>query len=395
MFRKKGVLLVICLVFVFSLVSLYADDAELERLRAQGQREGWTFTVGKTSVSDMTLEQLCGLKVPNNWRQMGKFEDDYFTRQTRATPPASWDWRDYDKVTSVKDQGSCNSCWAFAMLGSYEGILAVVGRDLQDLSEEFLVRCNNHGWSCYTGYWCYDDMYNGIPMESCYPYTATDGPCDHNCPLYFPVDSWYYVGDSSSMPSISSLKQAIYDHGPISVAVHVNSAFQNYTGGIFNSCTNSIPNHAVVLVGWDDPGGYWILKNSWGTGWGESGYMRITYDCSNIGYYASYPIPTTIPPLEGMYVDNIDMRRFGKIKARATIYIKTSFFGNPVSGATVYITWSGSVSGTDSGVTDSAGTVRFTSPKKKGGTFTITVDNVTHASRYYNPGQNNETSDTI
>jgi hypothetical protein len=296
MFRKKGVLLCVCLLFVFSLVFLHADDVELKRLRAQGQRDGWTFTVGKNSVSHLPLEQLCGLKVPANWRQMGKFEDDYFWRETRETPPASWDWRDYGKVTPVKNQGSCGSCWAFGMLGSYEGILAVNGEGLQDLSEQFLVRCNSHGYGCNGGWWCYDDMYNGIPLESCYPYTATDGSCSYNCTLYFPVESWYYVGNSSSVPSTSALKQAIYDHGPLSVAVYVNLAFQYYTSGIFNSCQNSQPNHAVVLVGWDDGGGYWIMKNSWGTGWGENGYMRITYGCSNIGYAASYAIAGTIPP---------------------------------------------------------------------------------------------------
>jgi hypothetical protein len=291
MFRKKGVLLLLCLVFVFSMVFLYGDEAELQRLRAQGQREGWTFTVGKTSVSDIPLEQLCGLIIPDNWCEMGKFEDDYFMRQQLATPPATYDWRDYGMVTSVKNQGSCGSCWAFGMLGSYEAILAINDMGSNNLSEQFLVRCNSHGYSCNGGWWCYDDMYNGIPLESCYPYTATSGSCSYNCTLYFPVDSWYLVGNSSSVPSTSALKQAIYDHGPVAAAVYVNSAFQNYTSGIFNSCQSSSPNHAIVLVGWGDT--YWILKNSWGTGWGESGYMRITFGCSNVGYAACYAIPKT------------------------------------------------------------------------------------------------------
>ena len=345
----------------------------------------------------MSLDQLCGLKVPENWQQMGKFEDDYFVRETRETPPASWDWRDYGKVTGVRNQGSCGSCWAFGMLGSYEGILAIDGQGLQDLSEEFLVRCNTHNYGCNGGWWCYDDMYNGIPLESCYPYTATDGTCSYSCPLLFPVDDWYLVGSSSGVPPISDIKQAIYDHGPVAVAVYVNSAFQYYTGGVFNSCQSSSPNHAVVLVGWDDTNSCWIMKNSWGTGWGESGYMRIAYGCSNIGYAASYALPSggTPPPPGDMYVYNIAMVKItGGQRARATITIKETS-GSAVSGATVYITWSGSVSGTDSGVTDSSGNVVFTSQKYKGGTFTITVDDVTHASYTYDSSLNNETSDTI
>ena len=302
---KKSVLLVICFVFVFSMAFMYADDAEIARLRAQGQREGWTFTVGKTSVSDIPLDQLCGFKIPKNWRNMGKFEDDYFSRQTRATPPATYDWRDYGKVTGVRNQGSCGSCWAFGMLGSYEAILAINGEGLNNLSEQFLVRCNTHGYGCNGGWWCYDDMYDGIPLESCYPYTATDGSCNHSCTLYYPVDDWYLVGSSSGVPTTSAIKQAIYDYGPLSVAVYVNSAFQNYTGGIFNSCSNYSPNHAVVLVGWGSD--HWIMKNSWGTSWGESGYMRIAFGCSNIGYAASYALPEdTIPDTTPPVISNID-----------------------------------------------------------------------------------------
>jgi C1A family cysteine protease len=312
MFRKKGVLLGICFIFLFSGVFLYGNEAELQRLRAQGQKEGWTFTVGKTSVSDIPLEKLCGLKIPKNWQQMAPYEEDVFARQTRQTPPATFDWRDYNKVTPVKNQGSCGACWAFGMLGSYEGIQAVDGQGLQDLSEQFLVRCNSHGYGCNGGWWCYDDMCNGIPLESCYPYTGTDGSCSHSCTLYFPVDNWYYVGSSSSVPSTSALKQAIYDHGPVCAAVYVDSAFQNYTGGIFNSCQSRAPNHAIVLVGWNDSGGYWILKNSWGTGWGESGYMRITYGCSNVGYAAAYAIPK-IGPLDSYEHNNFYSCAYGPI----------------------------------------------------------------------------------
>jgi C1A family cysteine protease len=125
MFRKKGVLLGICFIFLFSGVFLYGDEAELRRLRAQGQKEGWTFTVGKTSVSDMPLSKITGLKIPKNWQQMAPYEDDVFGRQTRQTPPASYDCRVSGCVTSVKNQGSCGASWAFATIGSYEGTLLV------------------------------------------------------------------------------------------------------------------------------------------------------------------------------------------------------------------------------------------------------------------------------
>jgi hypothetical protein len=305
---KKTVLLCVCFMFVFSMAFMYGDDAEIQRLRAQGQKEGWTFTVGKTSVSDIPLEQLCGLEIPKNWRQLGVFEEDVFGKRTLATPPAAYDWRDYGKVTSVKNQGSCGSCWDFATIGSYEAAILVNGGASENLSEQWLLDCNTQGYSC-SGGWLdgWSNMYNGVPLESCYPYTAVKGSCKTSCTKYHPLSSWYYVGSSSGVPTTSAIKQAIYDHGPVACAVYANSAMQSYTGGIFNSCSSSSPNHAVVLVGWNDTGSYWIMKNSWGTGWGESGYMKIPYGCSNIGYAAAYGIPSggsPPPPPDDPYEPN-------------------------------------------------------------------------------------------
>jgi C1A family cysteine protease len=90
---------------------------------------------------------------------------------------------------------------------------------------------------------------------------------------------------------VDQIKQAIFSHGPVSACVYVNSAFQAYTGGIFNACEDEWINHVVLLVGWDDTqgtNGVWILRNSWGYSWGEEGYMRIEYDCSRIGYATCY-----------------------------------------------------------------------------------------------------------
>ena len=91
---------------------------------------------------------------------------------------------------------------------------------------------------------------------------------------------------------MDSIKQAIFDYGPISVAICAGGHFIVYTGGVFNherECPPFNPvNHAVVLVGWDDnqgENGVWILRNSWGEDWGEDGYMLIEHGCSKIGYF--------------------------------------------------------------------------------------------------------------
>jgi hypothetical protein len=203
--------------------------------------------------------------------------------------------------TPVKDQDSCGSCWAFGTVGPLEQAIELKDGDVRDLSEQYLVSCNLNNWSCSGGWWAHDyhesklgknQTAAGAVYEDDFKYTATNASCP-TAPLthHEKIADWVYVGNSSSVPSVSAIKQAIVDHGPVSAAVCVNTAFQNYTGGVFSpatSCSNI--NHAIVLVGWDDSVGAWILRNSWGSGWGESGYMRIAYGKDYVGYSANYVV---------------------------------------------------------------------------------------------------------
>ena len=162
-----------------------------------------------------------------------------------------------------------------------------------DLSEQWLVSCNRSGWSCDGGWFAHGyhlaapdsrGLWGG--PESYFPYSARDLPCECPYPHEYHIAGWAYI--ESALENPAAIKQAILDYGPVSVAVHVNSAFQSYVGGIFNDCQAGTINHAVVLVGWDDSDGVWIMRNSWGPRWGENGYMRIVYGCSRIGYAACY-----------------------------------------------------------------------------------------------------------
>jgi len=111
------------------------------------------------------------------------------------------------------------------------------------------------------------------------------------------MDDWYYVGPSSGVASTDDIKNAMYNYGPIAAAVYVDSYFQAYDDGIFyETYSGSSVNHAIVLVGWNDSGGYWILRNSWASSWGESGYMRIAYGANNVGYAAAYALPEDVTP---------------------------------------------------------------------------------------------------
>lgn len=211
--------------------------------------------------------------------------------------PAAYNWCDENGCTPVKNQGNCGSCWAFATVGVFESLIKIKDGTTLDLSEQYLVSCNNEGYGCNGGWWAHDyhqwkyvsgETEAGAVSESTKPYQAVDGTCNPPNAKVAKLSNWAYVGSQSSVPSTTAIKQAIFDHGPVAAAVCVNNAFSGYTGGIFSGPGCSSVNHGINLVGWNDDGGYWILRNSWGGSWGESGYMRIQYGVSSVGFAASY-----------------------------------------------------------------------------------------------------------
>ncbi len=292
---------------------------QIDSLRAVGEREGWTFTVGLTDASQYSLEQLCGTKIPENLPADTRVMPSLTT--SVAELPARFDWRELDGVTPIKNQGGCGSCWAFATVGSLECNLKIRDNITVDLSEQYLLSCNDQGWSCGGGYWAHDyhlplaDPYHktdacgnyGPVLETELPYTETavDDVCD--CPYTHQptlcLDDWAMIGPSS----VSLIKQAILTYGPVGVLVYASPVWSSYTGGVFNACEDNPINHAVVLVGWDDnlgTAGCWILRNSWGPNWGEDGYMYIEYDCSNVGTGPCY-VDCGLPPVMYLYGDTL------------------------------------------------------------------------------------------
>ncbi len=214
--------------------------------------------------------------------------------------PAALDWRTAGIVTPIRNQFSCGSCWAFGTVGIMESAIRKGGGTSYNLSEQFLVSCNQSYWSCAGGWEAHAYHYDrlgvnqitiGAVMEADKPYTATNGTCSvaYNHPLQ--LAGWDYALDHFWItPTIDQLKNTIATYGPVAATVCVGSAFQIYNGGIFTTdqdCGGS-PNHMIILVGWNDAGGYWILRNSWGTGWGDDGYMNIAYGVSDVGENVSW-----------------------------------------------------------------------------------------------------------
>ena len=270
---------------------------DIEAMRERGKQEGWTFEVSlNESNNKYPLDQRLGFKKPDNWYDMAPHT--VFT--ATAEIPSSWDWRKRDGVSPIKDQRNCGSCWAFATVGALECAIRIRDGITVDLSEQWLVSCNTNGWGCDGGFFAHDYHewkndacgQNGAVMEGYFPYVASDAPCA-GCPYphNYWIDSWAYVGSSTQVPPTDDIKQAVMEFGPVSVACYVTDAWYGYGGGVFNACENGQSNHTVVIVGWDDDylgQSVWIVKNSWGTSWGEDGYMYIPYGCCRIGEAACY-----------------------------------------------------------------------------------------------------------
>lgn len=262
-------------------------STQIENMKQEVKKKNFKFTVGKNSATLYPLEKITGIESQIQGSVKPTINQPV---QALSSLPSSFDWRQNGGVTSVKNQGGCGSCWAFSTVGVVEGIIKIKDKKDVDLSEQYLVSCNNKGYSCDGGWAVFDVVQSsGIALESDMPYTATNGYCKSTSKPY-KIDSWGYIAGQYGMPTVDQIKTAIYKYGPVFACVAADYYFQAYTGGVFNRNTSSEINHAIVIVGWDDSKSAWIIKNSWGTGWGENGYAYIGYNCNKIGYGAAYAV---------------------------------------------------------------------------------------------------------
>jgi len=239
----------------------------------------FTFWCGINEWSDMTAAER---KSRNGYIPRTIPSDAPVRNGDPATAPDSVDWRQKGAVNGIKNQGQCGSCWAFSAICALEGQTAIHGGSLPDASEQQIVSCDPSSQGCNGGW--PDKVYNyvggqgsnGVDTQSSYPYTASDSACDRQKTS----DNQNVAATCSRPHSVGSsegaLEEAVGNVGPISICLDAAGAFHSYSGGIFNdaSCGHSI-NHAVACVGYDNGQDFWIVRNSWGTSWGESGYIRM------------------------------------------------------------------------------------------------------------------------
>jgi C1A family cysteine protease len=203
--------------------------------------------------------------------------------------PDSVDWRtNKNVVAAIKDQGACGSCWAFSATFNTEAMIGIKNAKLTTFSEQFLVDCDHNcgqyrvfngcdagcGGGLMPNAWKYV-MDNGQPTDNDYPYHARAGTCDKSKTPVAKITNWEFIDINED-----TIATYVANKGPAAIAVDA-SHWSSYHGGIMQSLTicpkGGRMNHAVAIVGYGTESGtpYWIVRNSWGVSWGESGYARL------------------------------------------------------------------------------------------------------------------------
>ena len=233
------------------------------------------------------------------------------TEQVLGALPTNFDWRNHGKVTTVKNQNPCGTCWAFGTTSVLESAVLLGESTAYDFSEQSVALCVDRSWV-----YLYDEsdepcngggnsfkasevfIRKGAVLESCNPYDADGLQCDgtcacDNCPLVKKVTGYRYVTNDGSETAL--IKAAVYDR-PVTMSFYYNSSgvySDEAYGAIYDYYPCALgPNHLVSIIGWDDSvphpdpnhsgTGAWLVKNSWGTGWGNSGYFWLAYDSSSV-----------------------------------------------------------------------------------------------------------------
>ena len=285
--RAIGALL--CSIILFPPLIATAGTAPPAAIQAAIAAAGHRWIAGETPISKLPPRERyrrLGLTRPE-WMGWGSTEPP----MPEGPLPDHVTWSPY--VTPVRDQGACGSCWAFATAAALESNVLIHDErrnQADDRAEQILLGCSGAG-SCDGGYIDEASEFiraTGLPPEAFFPYTVTgaDDRCSNAQAGWQDrtrkAARWWYV--SAGKPSLESIKAALTTYGPLVTTMEVYTDFYYYTAGIYSHASGDIEGgHAVLIVGYTDDasvagGGYFTVKNSWGTSWGEHGFFRIAYN---------------------------------------------------------------------------------------------------------------------
>lgn len=283
----------LALAFGFTLSSLgFGKALSLSELQRILKERGASWKAGATSVSRLTPSEQrmkLGADVDN------EVVFSHPKSGTRPTYPASWDWRSKDGVnymSHLMDQGRCGSCVAFAVIGALETQMNITYKAPTSpwaLSPQHLFSCGGgecaQGWTVGSAMSFLKD--DGVPSESCFPYTSgakgEDVACSKTCKesgeKNFKISTW---NQPTFLFSSNEKIKAALMNGPLVASMTVYEDFFYYTDGVYKHVTGDVAGgHALMLIGWSDAEKAWIGRNSWGPNWGEEGYFKIAYSDSS------------------------------------------------------------------------------------------------------------------
>jgi len=267
------------------------EDPEIEALQREIDRKGYHWKAKRTSMTELSTEEfrgMLGARIPEEViKRLSRTDRDADYKGARAALlPSSWDWRDFNVATEIRDQGSCGSCWDFAGIAALEAVLDINEGVDYDLSEQQVLSCATPDYGCSGGWysWAWDYISeNGAVPESCMPYQASDTVtcADGSCTKVATTGGWIDIPNN-----VDAIKQAVME-SPVATTFTVYNDLASYGGGCYEHEGDDPINHAVLIIGWQDTlcngDGAWLIKNSWGTDWGLSGYGYIKFGTCNIG----------------------------------------------------------------------------------------------------------------